>query len=151
MHRHFLFPNWLKIGPLLFEKPESVNRRRIRHNNGQKKKDKRSNNDIQNITKKTEDQVTRTQLKTGAELRCSWRVYYYKVHTVDLPSWTIRQSVIPLARSRVRFNLWPFFIHIYLWFYYTVNILLRTEQGSFRFKHVWESFCKTHLKRHYIK
>jgi len=35
------------------------------------------------LHKKTEDQVTRTQLKTVADLRCSGKVYYYKVHTVD--------------------------------------------------------------------
>ena len=36
-----------------------------RHNNGQKKKYKRTNNDLQHITHKTKDQVTRTPLKTG--------------------------------------------------------------------------------------
>ena len=35
---------------------------------------KRSNNDLQNITQKTTDRATRTNLKTGAELRCSGRV-----------------------------------------------------------------------------
>jgi hypothetical protein len=34
------------------------------------------------------------------------------------------RALIPLARSRVRFNMWPFFIHIYLWCYYTLNLLL---------------------------
>jgi hypothetical protein len=38
------------------------------------KKDKRTNNDLQNITHKTKDRVTRTPLKTGGELRCSGRV-----------------------------------------------------------------------------
>jgi len=33
----------------------------------QKKKDKRSNNDLQNTTQKTKDRGTRTQLKTGGE------------------------------------------------------------------------------------
>jgi len=36
---------------------------------GQKKKDKRTNNDLQNITHKTKDRVT--PLKTGCELRYS--------------------------------------------------------------------------------
>jgi len=45
-----------------------------RQHNGQKKKYKRTNNDIQNITNKTKDRVTRTPLKTGSELRCSGRV-----------------------------------------------------------------------------
>jgi hypothetical protein len=33
--------------------------------NGQKKKDKKTNNDLQNITHKTKDRVTRTLLITG--------------------------------------------------------------------------------------
>jgi len=33
--------------------------------NGQKKKEKRTNNDLQNITHKTKDRVTQTTLKTG--------------------------------------------------------------------------------------
>ena len=37
-----------------------------RQHNGQKKKDKRTNHDLQNITYKTKDRVTRTPLKTGA-------------------------------------------------------------------------------------
>ena len=36
-----------------------------RQNNLQKKKAKRTNNDLQNITHKTKDRVTRTPLKTG--------------------------------------------------------------------------------------
>ena len=36
-----------------------------RQHNSQKKKDKRTNNDLQNITHKTKDRVTRTALKTG--------------------------------------------------------------------------------------
>ena len=39
-----------------------------------KKKDKRTNNDLQNITRKTKDRITRTQLNTGFELGCSGRV-----------------------------------------------------------------------------
>jgi hypothetical protein len=34
--------------------------------NGQMKKDKRTNNDLQNITHKTKDRVTPTPLQTGA-------------------------------------------------------------------------------------
>jgi len=34
-------------------------------------KRKRTNNDLQNITHKTKDRVTRTPLKTRGELRCS--------------------------------------------------------------------------------
>jgi hypothetical protein len=40
-----------------------------KQHNGQKKKDKRTNNDLQNITHKTTDRVTRTPLKTGGELK----------------------------------------------------------------------------------
>jgi hypothetical protein len=39
-------------------------------------KRKRTNNDIQNITKKTKDRATRTPLKTGDELR------YYGIITI---------------------------------------------------------------------
>ena len=48
-------------------KPKGAIRRRKSkkdtHYNGQKKKDERSNNDIQNITHKTKDRATRTTLK----------------------------------------------------------------------------------------
>jgi hypothetical protein len=40
-----------------------------RQHNDQKKKDKRTNNDLQNTTHTTKDRVTRTQLKTMGELR----------------------------------------------------------------------------------
>jgi hypothetical protein len=40
-----------------------------RQHNGQKKKDKRTNNDLQNIHIKTKDRVRRTPLKTGGYLR----------------------------------------------------------------------------------
>jgi hypothetical protein len=36
-----------------------------RHHNGQKKKDKRTNNDLQNTTHKTNVRLTRTALKPG--------------------------------------------------------------------------------------
>ena len=36
-----------------------------RQNNGQMKENKTTNNDLQNTTQKTEDQATRTPLKTG--------------------------------------------------------------------------------------
>jgi hypothetical protein len=45
-----------------------------RQHNGQKNLSKRTNNDLQNYTYKTKDQVTRTPLKIGGELRCSGRV-----------------------------------------------------------------------------
>jgi hypothetical protein len=45
-----------------------------RQHNGQQKKDKRTNNDLQNIIHKTQDRVPRNSLKPGGELRCSGRV-----------------------------------------------------------------------------
>jgi len=33
-----------------------------------------TNNDLQNITQKTKDRVTRTPLKSGGELQCSGRI-----------------------------------------------------------------------------
>jgi hypothetical protein len=48
-----------------------------RSNSGQKKKDKRTNNDLQqNITHKINDRVTRTPLKTGGDLMCSGKVQF---------------------------------------------------------------------------
>jgi hypothetical protein len=41
---------------------------KYRQHNGHKKKDKRTNNDLQNITHKTKDRVARTPLKTGGEV-----------------------------------------------------------------------------------
>jgi hypothetical protein len=42
------------------------------------KKDKRTNNNLQNITHKTTDRVTRTPLKTEGELTCSY-IYVYNL------------------------------------------------------------------------
>jgi len=42
-----------------------------RQHNDQKKNDERTNNNLQNITHKTKDRVTRTPLKTGDEHKCS--------------------------------------------------------------------------------
>jgi len=44
---------------------------RDRQYNSQKKKDKKTNNDLKNTTLKTKDRATRTLLKTGGELKCS--------------------------------------------------------------------------------
>ena len=35
---------------------------------------KKTNNDIQHATQKTNDSATRTSLKTGSEIRCSGRI-----------------------------------------------------------------------------
>jgi hypothetical protein len=58
--------------------PKGVIRIRIskknRQHNGQKKKYKKTNNDLQNTTHKTKDRITRTPLKTGDESGCPARV-----------------------------------------------------------------------------
>jgi hypothetical protein len=46
-----------------------IRKSKDRQHNGQKKKDKRRNNDLQNIRHKTKDRVTGTLLKIGCELR----------------------------------------------------------------------------------
>jgi hypothetical protein len=53
---------------------EPVNRRRTENTMARGKKNKRTNNDLQNITHKTKDRVTRTTLKTGGELGYFGRV-----------------------------------------------------------------------------
>jgi hypothetical protein len=45
-----------------------------RQHNGQTKKEKQTNHDMQNTTHKTKNQVTRTSLKYGGEHRCPWMV-----------------------------------------------------------------------------
>ena len=44
--------------------------------NGVKKKEKRTNNDLQNTTQKTKDRATRIPLKTGGEHRCFGKCRY---------------------------------------------------------------------------
>ena len=46
-----------------------IRKSKDRQHNGQKKKDKSTNNDLHKIAQKTKDRVTRTPLKTGVELR----------------------------------------------------------------------------------
>jgi hypothetical protein len=52
-------------------------------------KRKRTNNDLQNITQKAKDQVTRTPLKTRGELWCSGRV-----NSSCYPSGTCRVTLV---------------------------------------------------------
>jgi hypothetical protein len=52
---------------------EAINLRRT-DNTMAKRKEKRTNNDLQNNTQKIKDRATRTSLKTGGELRCSGKV-----------------------------------------------------------------------------
>ena len=54
-----------ECGSEKFEDTKLSRKSMERQHNGQKKKDKRTNNDLQNITQKTKDRVTRTLLKTG--------------------------------------------------------------------------------------
>ena len=54
------------------KRKENVNLRT--DNTMAKKKEKRTNNDVQNTTQKIKDRAIRTSLKSGDELRCSGRV-----------------------------------------------------------------------------
>ena len=51
-------------------------------------------NDLQNITHKTKDRVTRAQLKTGAELRCYDMNRKNRMHIYILISIKIREYAI---------------------------------------------------------
>ena len=53
----------------MFEIPKGY--QKTRQQNGQGKKDVKTNNDLQNITPKAKYRETRTPLKTGDELMCS--------------------------------------------------------------------------------
>jgi hypothetical protein len=53
------------ITGLLYCMTKYMDTYRTRQHNGQEKKDKRTNNDLQNMTNKTKDRVTRTPLKPG--------------------------------------------------------------------------------------
>jgi hypothetical protein len=73
------YPRWLPW-LMIWEKFEDTkgvirsHKSKDRQHNGQKKKNQRTNNDLQNITQKTKDQATWTSLKTGSELGCSGKV-----------------------------------------------------------------------------
>jgi len=62
-HIYFLLNNLRKVWRYQRSKLKD------RQYNSQMKKDKRTNNDLQNITQKTKDQTTRSQLKTGVPLK----------------------------------------------------------------------------------
>ena len=51
-----------------------IRKSKDREHNRQTKRDRRTNNDLQNTTHKTKDRVTRTPLNTGCEIGCSGRV-----------------------------------------------------------------------------
>jgi hypothetical protein len=81
------------------------------------KKDKRTTNDLQNPTQKTNDQATRTPLKIGFELRCPGRVsnscfatrtsvykviYYYQiVKTKCIYYYQIVKTVLSISNGLV--------------------------------------------------
>ena len=50
-----------------------IRKSKDRQHNGQKKKDKRTNNGLQNNAQKTYDRTRRIPLTTGDDLRCSRR------------------------------------------------------------------------------
>jgi len=54
-----------------YEDTKGVIRSHKSKKDGQYNGQKRTNNDLQNITQETKDQATRTPLKTGVELMCS--------------------------------------------------------------------------------
>jgi hypothetical protein len=66
---------------------EAVNQRT---DNTMSKKDKRTNNDLQNITQKTKYQATQTPLKTRGEVRCSRKVSN-SCSTCDTHSVTVKR------------------------------------------------------------
>ena len=72
-----LLEQGLLILPEDFEDTKGIIRirksRKDRKHNGQNKKEIRTNNDLQSITHKTKDRVTRTPVKTAGELMCSGR------------------------------------------------------------------------------
>ena len=80
-----------------------------RQHNGQKKKDKRANNDLQSITHNIKDPVSRIPLKTGGELRCSGRVgSSCSTSLLNLPKWSLDAYCFSLLSY-----LFPyFFLHL---------------------------------------
>jgi len=54
-----------------FEEGQTIQWPKDRQYNGQKKKDKGTNNNLQNTTQKTKDLAKRTLLNIKGELRCS--------------------------------------------------------------------------------
>jgi hypothetical protein len=59
-----------------FEDTKGINRKskKDRQHNGQKKKDKGTNSDLQTITHKTKDRITRTPLNNRGKFKCSGRI-----------------------------------------------------------------------------
>ena len=113
-----------------------------RQHNVQNKKDKRKNNDLQNIIHKTKDRVTRTHLRTRDELRCSGRVSsscstsgtFYK-------SWFI---AITLLTAMIIFIL-----YLHYMFCVYMNILC-TYLRDRRMFHLYVKFTLLKLKNYFV-
>jgi hypothetical protein len=59
-------------------------------------KGKRTNIDLQNITYKSKDRVTRTPLKTGSEYKCSGSQVFTTQHInlhAQLPTWERKSEI----------------------------------------------------------
>jgi len=54
--------------------------KRDRQYNGQRKKNKKTNNDLQNITQKTKDWATRSPQKTRGWTRVLWKSKQFLLH-----------------------------------------------------------------------
>ena len=61
-----------------------IRKSKDRQDNVQKEIDKRTNNDLQNTTKKTKDRATPTPLKTEGEVRCSGKTAHALLVAPDL-------------------------------------------------------------------
>ena len=62
-----------------------IRKSKERQHNGQKKKDKRTNNDLQNTTQKTEDQATRSpKVKIRYKVHITKFINFYPSYTGDL-------------------------------------------------------------------
>ena len=72
-----------------------IRKSKDRQHNGQKKKDKWTNNDLQNTTKKTKDRTPRTHLITGGECRCSGGVSS-SFSTSDIRHVTVNRQQYPV-------------------------------------------------------
>jgi hypothetical protein len=81
-----------------------------------KKKDKRTNNDLLNITQKTKDRATRSPIKTGGELGCPERVSR-SCSTSDTRRVTVKQHehrlIWKLGWTLVCVNNYKIHIYIY--------------------------------------
>ena len=67
-----------------------------------RKKDKRTNNDLQNTTQKNKARATRTPLKTGDEFRCSGRVS--SACSINVQSLFVLLLVLDVLRAQLRGN-----------------------------------------------